>query len=750
MKVVRKNDDFEYFNSPIKSGDKYEDTLLYPSAFVPEKPKPKADNYMTDRHRGIINSEITSFEFTLIMTDLLQELCKAESSLSGSEGSIISVQCINFSLRNLCALQFGSSPVCSIQYSGQEVARVKVALTELLLVSLDKVLLRSDLCAKLINSGILPMLLRILEDLSYKLKNRFNSKNNLDRNNAHNSAEEVEESANILKFVFGIAYATAAFLYSLLMQCRTVDKLKEFTEQFKLYADCHKGGLLKECIEVMVRIPSVKMEEVVILIKKLIDSIGKLIGAMKRVKSEVVHSAACSRTKHKICRQRVTAGMHHHHRVLGEADAAVTHSSPCCVSVLYGNLTSLLVDDDIAQVPALRTKVLRAMLNCGVCCCVSPGHLMENIVRLMLTHCGVASLCFTVLEHTVYGELGASVLVPKITDQQPCAICQPDDVRSPGKYDQKYCSHLSTAKKKNILSFLIHYNSLLQLDNHNSVLHSTVGHLLRVTPKCRMEMKHELLFSVIYPTFIVAKHRYIIRQEESAYFLTASCLNIFASLLNATFAEEFIQKGGLSYVLELVSLPEFSKQCCSILEITIVVEIFKLLRENVGDPSYCTEIASLSSVQMLLTSLHGMKDKCLKIYKLKLPEEKFYDLCDISNEITMLGRINIKGSSPVVIRSSPRSEEFVQEDVVEDYIEVLKTVWTFWKCCEALCLCNPMFRRYLMSEELYLDTFRMLKVLFYYLGTSQCTNVEMKIVIKIVEALLTIQFAVSGEYKLYI
>lgn len=703
---------------------------------------------MNDKHREIIASEITTFEFTLLITDLLQELCKTESSLSGSEGSQISVQCINFSLRNICSLQFGSLP--QSQYDNLEVSKIKVALTELLIVSLDKVLVHSDLCAKLINNGILPMLLRLLEDVICK-SSSLRTKDELNR--AKVESDETE-SANLIKFVFGIAYSITAFFHCLLMQCRSVDKLREFTDQFKLYGECLKGGLLKECIEIMIRIPS-NEDDIVILIKKLIESIGKLINGMKKIRSEVVHSAACPRSRHKVCRQRVAAGMHHHHDILGEAGTGLPLSSACCISVLYGTLTSLLTDEEVSAHTVLRNKILRVMLSSGACCCFSPGFLMENVVRLMLTHNSVATLCLQVLEHTVYGELGASILVPKVTDQLPCAICEPcDDKRD---LVRKYCPHgVSPIERKSVWSFLIHYNSLLQLDNHNNVLHATVSHLLRVTPKCRMEMKYELLFSVIYPTFIVAKHRYIIRLEESAYFLTVSCLNIFASLLNTvSFAEQFIQKGGLSYVLELVSLSEFSNQCCSILEIAIIVEIFKLMKEN-SQLTYYREISSLASVQMLFKSLADMTSKCYRIYKLKLPSDKFEELCDLSKERETLGLTqnnpyeSRKLSIPQAIRTTFASSENVIEDSVEDYIEVLKNVGTFWKSCAGLCLYSPMFRQYMAREGVFVDSYALLKLLLYCLCVTECSAGEMRVIIRIVEAILTVQFALSGELNIFI
>ncbi|XP_060803751.1 lysosomal-trafficking regulator [Amyelois transitella] len=732
IKISSPNDDFQYFNSPLRSPSELPSETLYSDPFVtPKKSKPKPDNYMNDEHRKIINSEITPFEFTLIIIDLLQELCKTESSLSGSEGSQISMQCINFSLRNLCSLQFGSVPTENPQV--EEVAKLKMALTELLIVSLDKVLIHSDLCAKLINNGILPMLLRILEDVISKSSAKYRKDDSQSRS-VDVYIPNKTESENLLKFVFGIAYAITAFFHCLLMQCRTVDKLREFTDQFKLYGECLKGGLLKECIELMIRIPALDRDESTTLIKKLIEAIGRLVCGMKRVRSEVIHSAACPRGRHKACRARVLAGMHHHHDILGEPSAPLPGSSACCIALLYGTLTSLVTDDEITAEPALRNKLLKVMLNSGVCCCFSPTTLMERIVRLMLSHNGVATLCLQLLEHTVYGELGASILLPKVTDQLPCSICEPSDEKR--DFIRKYCPYgIAPIEKKNLWAFLIHYNSLLQLDNHNNVLHATVSHLLRITPKCRTEMKYELLFSVIYPTFIVAKHRYILRTEESAYFLTVSCLNIFASLLNTvSFAEQFIQKGGLSYVLELVSLSEFSNQCCSILEIAIAVEILKLAKE----PNQTREVGSLASVQMLFESLSNATDDCFKIFELKLSAEEYEELSEERADYEAFGVVFVEG---VKCGSSDRS--VVSERCIEGHVELLKKACRLWRACAELCLCSPLFRCHAASQAALPRSVSLLRMLLRLAAVDHVSATELRVHVRIIEALITVHFAVA-------
>ncbi|KAL4704362.1 hypothetical protein ACJJTC_010747 [Scirpophaga incertulas] len=741
VKVATSQSDDDYFFPVQRAPSECCDTFHSDSS-VSRKAKPKADDYMSDKQRELINKQITSLEFLLLITDLLQELCKAESSLYGSEGSQISVQCINFTLRNLCTLQFTSAP--NQNENTREVSRIKVALTELLIVSLDKVLIHSDLCTKLIQNGILPMMLRLLEDVTSKSSSKYLIKSETQRLTKETAPYCKIETENLLKFIFGITYSITAFFHCLLIQCRSIDKLKQFTNQFKLYSECRKGELLKECVELMIRIPLVNIDETIILIKHVIDSIGILISGMKRIRSEVLHSAACSRTRHKMCRPRVIAGMHHHHDILGEANNGLPMAATCCISTLYGTLTSLLSDDEVTARNSLRNKLLKVMLKCGVCCCYPSGVLMEGIVRLMLIHPNVAIDCIQLLEHTVYGELGANILLPKVSDQLPCSICDP------GQGDQhestkRYNLYEVTTDRNNTWSFLIHYNLLLQLDNHYNVLHATVSHILRITPKCRMQMKYELLFSVIYPMFIVAKHRYMLRLEESAFFLTASCLNIFASLLTTvSFAEQFIQKGGLSFVLELVSLTEFAIQCCSILEIAISVEIFKIMKDNIK------EMSSLTSVQMLFTSIADVTAKFYKIYEMKILEEDFHTICDLSKEMEALS------FSPAVQElfnkrklSSPKDTKLqsvndkIKEETIEDYLVVLKNVSTFWNTCSGLCERVPLFRQYVAEEPIFLESFAVLKLALHQLSAYPCGIVEMRLLVQLSEALLTVHFALA-------
>jgi hypothetical protein len=84
-------------------------------------------------------------------------------------------------------------------------------------------------------------------------------------------------------------------------------------------------------------------------------------------------------------------------------------------------------------------------------------------------------------------------------------------------------------------------------------------------------------------------------------------LSVLSSqLCNVTFAEEFINIGGLEHILELILMPEFSKLCCSIVEVTIVVELWRSDREEeeVATPSLTMLMKALeTSATTLISSL---------------------------------------------------------------------------------------------------------------------------------------------------
>ena len=75
--------------------------------------------------------------------------------------------CVKFALENLCSLQFGS--VSTQNLEAHEMAELKSGLTQLLIISLEKVMGCPDITSNVILTGILPMMLKVLEDSVCKL-----------------------------------------------------------------------------------------------------------------------------------------------------------------------------------------------------------------------------------------------------------------------------------------------------------------------------------------------------------------------------------------------------------------------------------------------------------------------------------------------------------------------------------------------------------------------------------------------------
>jgi len=128
-----------------------------------------------------------------------------------------------------------------------------------------------------------------------------------------------------------------------------------------------------------------------------------------------------------------------------------------------------------------------------------------------------------------------------------------------------------------------------------------IEHLFKVTPNTSNVVKRELLFKVFYPTFLGQKEKYFEDSEdEVAQFLVTCCLSVFSSqLCNVSSAEEFINRGGLDHILELITVPTFSKLCCAILEVTIIIELWR----STNEPS--DGKASLTSLDMLNSALEN-------------------------------------------------------------------------------------------------------------------------------------------------
>jgi hypothetical protein len=207
----------------------------------------------------------------------------------------------------------------------------------------------------------------------------------------------------------------------------------------------------------------------------------------------------------------------------------------------------------------------------------------------------------------LYGELGSSA-----GTSTSCSICGSKMLQlllSPSGFstDDSSTSTLHESNitlleegSKNNWASLEAYRDLLESQDLQ-ICFIIIEHLFKVTPAASSVVKRELLFKVFFPTFLGQKEKIMEDPEdEVAQFLVTCCLSVFSSqLCNISSAEEFINRGGLNYILELITVPEYSKLCCAILEVTIIIELWRTTNEQAEGA------VALKSLDMLIDALEN-------------------------------------------------------------------------------------------------------------------------------------------------
>lgn len=147
-----------------------------------------------------------------------------------------------------------------------QVIELKLAMTQLLLTALDKVLVQSEIINQLINAGVLPVMLRVLEDAVRRAETLSkldpnSPKPNLAQTKASVSAspksKPVESGAlaeicGLQEFVMGILYGAVTFLHCLLLHRSSTERIHEFEEQFRLFASSYGGRLVEKIVSALV------------------------------------------------------------------------------------------------------------------------------------------------------------------------------------------------------------------------------------------------------------------------------------------------------------------------------------------------------------------------------------------------------------------------------------------------------------------------------------------------------------------
>ncbi|KAF4522716.1 hypothetical protein B566_EDAN012733 [Ephemera danica] len=688
--------DFDYFTSVIRSEDEGEKKRSDHAK--------KPEDFMHDNLIPAMNIKLSVLELYQLLVSLIRKLCVSEPTDSTCQTS---VQAINFSLENLCALQFGSANLGS----ELQVAELKYSLVYLLLTSLERTLQHSDAINTVMQSGMFPMLLRVIEDA---VRKSMQPQDNL-------SEQEVTQRK---EFIYATLYGALTLLQSLLQKH---EKFKDFMELFRVLSDSQGGHLIENSISILLSNPN---NSSTIRAKKVVAQVGSILVSLKRVRAEVVHAKQCKRHRHKQC--GIPANERFHHlEIIGRTQGSV--GSTCSVATLFSVLVRIAQGCGNAEV---ENRAIRVITQSGACCCIPPRALLLPVLEMVRRpDFGVRTAAFTLLEKVLFAELGGSGETP--ASPSACAVCGTQVlsllISSDSTSEETMGSNIMQGNNWDCLEL---YKTLLESQDYQLCV-SIVEHIFKTIPFTSSTVKHSLLFKVFYPAFLNQKIQFFDdKSDEIPKYLLQCCLSILSSqLCNITFAEEFISRGGLDHILELISMPEFSKLCCSILEVTVVIELWRNSRdEDVATPSLLMLLKALeTSAASLISCLQRIVTKQQQRYQ--------------QGEDLMHATESDSGCLTEPTDSSDSCETASKNTLLEQ----LSSFVVFWRACASLVACSPPFRAHLSSHELVTQALKLL-----HLVTKQAVRgpspgeedygrgTEAFLILRLLEALLIICLGVES------
>ncbi|XP_034250095.1 lysosomal-trafficking regulator isoform X2 [Thrips palmi] len=727
--------DFDYFESVIRSDDESNgDQPRWRYSMKRATSKLTAEDLTDDRMREVRTQTINSAEFSLLVVHLLEELCRAELLISTQQ---VSLQSVNFALENLCSLQFGSTPLDSLL--AEEVIELKLAMTQLLLTALDKVLVQSEIINQLINAGVLPVMLRVLEDAVRKAEsfskvdsnspklNQNQTKASLSASSKSSSksveSDVLDEICGLQEFVMGILYGAVTFLHCLLLHRSSTERIHEFEEQFRLFASSYGGRLVEKTVMALVNCGPQVTKNSVNRGRKVVYLVVQLILSLKQARSTIVHSLQCRKTRHKHCKS-VDARRHHHNDLFGNPFGSVSarnvgvghHSSSCNVSYLFAALVRILNSN--SHLSEFCVPVMRVMLDCGTCCCYPAKSLLSCLIKILKTgNAKARALGFTLLEHTVFTELGATETpcAKPLKEYFRCSVCnrsveslsaqpsplddsQDDLLRAedpPGKdlsKDSEKMSSLSVSSgrsessesKQYNWSCLDFYRELLCSDDPK-LCHTAASHLLKLSPRCSEKVQIALLSNVFYPSFVQAKRAYIAHQKDVSKFIVLSCLSAFSCLMSSLpLAETFLTLGGLEHLLDLMVMPPFLRVCCSVLEVVIVVDILEAEKSSQSSKLGRNEMKQAFPLPAML-----------------LPSQRLSQMTSLAKLIECL-----EMHSNDLLDKMENEEEGLDDYLNTNsanrraHLKLLHHVILFWQTVANLSLCSPQLRPFFACHSI--------------------------------------------------
>lgn len=710
--------DFEYFTSIVRSDEEQKwQAELYELPPRPIRKTPR--DYIDERIRDVLDANISNFEISLLIIQLLQGLRDYDTPAEQTPA----VQVLKFALDILWSLQFG---IDGSSLNGTESATLKAAAARLMLTALERALRADEPTTAVIHNGLLPMTLRLLENACSKPVNVM----------------EPEEGSLLQEFIFATIYGIVTFLYCLLHQrSGNVDKLSDFLELFRLFVESQDGRLVERTMFAIIDLPSVDPVKSIVRAKKIIDIIGALTSGLKCVRRDLSHATQCHRTKHKSCIDDVQS--HHHSDVLGapysQPIVGMADKQMCCISSLFATLTSLLKESHLFA-SELQVRLIGIITAAGTCCCFPPKILVSSIIAcLKKRDSSTYAPAVLFLERTLFKELGACPVM------DACSTCD-----RPANYSW---------------DFLELYVDLLCPDDPK-LCYVVMAHLLKVTPGSRFHVREQLLFRVFYPTFLRTKVRYVTdKSNATTRFLLQSCMSIISCLIvNLKMCEKFMKINGLHEILSLTTDVVFTRSVYALLEVTVTVEIWKICKELDN-----TENTEAPAIKFLFETLDRETNRlfgslqCLKELRVgeKVDQQGENDAPDMhsDNQGVELSAVKdlrtktaeaIEGLDDTTLSQLPESDihreqlenktdtidvaisnsfekfHFLKEEAIEmrddgntSYNKFnLHQVSAAWRAAAGVALCSPKFRTELSTHPVSSKSLNLFKLLTVGIATD--------------------------------
>lgn len=700
--------DFDYFTSAVRSEN---DLRLNSESYVPGESKRQKirkvlpEDFYDDRINNVFNAKLSVIELKYLIVDLLKNLTACENfntvaSVNNSAAladKSVSVQTLSFSLDSLCRyVQCSDS-----SYSTDCVEQLKFNLIGLLLCSLEKLLQLPDITSIILQKGVIPFMKRLLEDVLQKY-NRTNGEGNGNSNVFSDFVGPPAFSKDV-EFIYSLLYGSITLLHCLLLQNGSAEKLNQFLLLFNQF---NANKLIDRCMILLMSESSRSIDDRdnecshLGHCKKIVRSIGHLISALKKIRSKIVHVKNCKRARHKNCTP--TNVLHHHDTMLGNVfNNSVLSDNNCCVSTLFMILTKFLSGSVRKD---MMLYVMHVMMTCGTCCCFPSDRFVMSLIQVVeKSDYRMRSVALILLERTYYRQFGA------LHQSSSCDTCFKKDLlsNSCAKSDESG----EEREKKTILCV---FRDLL-LSEDSNVSYSVGSHLLRVTPKCNLTIQKEMLFTVFYPAFIIAKNQYLDsekKNEKNKYVLT-TCLSAFTNLLSRVkFTEEFLNMNALKHIEQLLFDPDLIRSCCSIIEIAVIVQIWKWEHCGVGEKTH----PNVDDLEMFLDHVRSATVALLKCVNehnelSSVTTSTCSSFVSVSNDLSVQEGIEMSESfinetstvedvgMPMAdsSKSDPlKCDHAVFSDVEkwETFSELLENCSVLWRTCANITLYSPQLRKY--------------------------------------------------------